>query len=91
MKKLIKVTQEDINNGIPGNAWFCPVAHACARNNIIVGVVETTIRFKSNGKRIPAPESVKKFVKKFDKRKSVEPFNFLLDCSDYYLDFAQTV
>ena len=83
MKKLIKVTQEDINNGVRGSAYSCPIANACARESIFVGVGDVIIRFKPNGAIIHTPESVKKFVKKFDKGKSVEPFNFLLDCSDY--------
>lgn len=81
MKKLIKVTQEDIENGLQNMTLYCPVAVALKRHNPkfnyyvsnkSVKIENSYIRFK------PLPRSAQRFISNFDKNKKVKPFNFFI-------------
>ncbi len=84
MKYIVKVTQECINNGTPGNPQSCPIAWAL--RDLIVedyGVTNDYIRISDNnyfGSKYCAilPE-VKDFINDFDDGKQVQPFEFVLD------------
>jgi hypothetical protein len=93
MRKLIRVTQEDINNGRPDDSFNCPVALAIQRelrtNSIDVvchfGYTKIPLVFKplntyyviQTGSLLP--RSANRFIKKFDAHKEVKPFNFYIE------------
>ena len=90
MKKLIKVTQRDIN-GTKKNydSDSCPVARAIERelgDRVCVehSYYRDAITIESSGFEVTAPRSVSRFVKKFDNKgkKAVKPFNFILNIEE---------
>lgn len=77
MIMVINVTAEDISNGIPGSACYCPIALAIKRikpsyYNATVG--EMTILAGSNFFFMPS--DAMNFIKRFDSALKVEPFSF---------------
>lgn len=80
----IEVTQQDIDNGVPGDAESCPVALACQRtipgcHDLTVG--DDTIEFDIDGDAMAfdLPAEVATFVHRFDCKDAVAPFAFDLD------------
>ena len=85
MKKLIKVTQENINAGVRGASYSCPVALALKTLNSDVGLGKLgpgkycfNHLLPSVGVS-PAPDSVSRFAQDFDNGFPVKPFNFYFD------------
>lgn len=82
MKKLIRVTQADINRGVKKLCHYCPVAIALNRAfNIVANKIDYTNGFhvraiaidppdgliqSLNGRVLYCPKSVIKFIKTFD-------------------------
>lgn len=79
---LIKVTQEDIDNGSV-SAGFCPIALALDRTlgdpAPVIAVYENMLEIDGEFYAIPAAAS--EFVRRFDAGESVDPFEFDLDLS----------
>lgn len=79
----IYVTQEDINNGTPVSAYSCPIALAIkkALPNYTPCVMSDSIKLVSmdDFSSIANPESVRRFISRFDNSKPVKPFNFILN------------
>lgn len=89
----IRVTQEHIDNGIQGSCWNCPIALAFDEVTKRLGIftpfrvtvdaidVLVWLPFDDYGHWISVPLSrrARKFVKKFDDNKPVEPITFLFD------------
>ncbi|HVT61862.1 MAG TPA: hypothetical protein VHD33_00030 [Legionellaceae bacterium] len=83
MKKYyIKVTQEDINNGVAGSAMSCPIARAITRRfglkeNPKVGSLVATYWTKDNELRqFQLPYQAKEFIYNFDNQLGVKPISF---------------
>jgi hypothetical protein len=76
----VDVTQDDINNGVAGDPWGCPVAMAVRRlvGESQVEVVEDEISI--GGSIYSNPPEVKDFVFSFDTlgASSVDPMSFEL-------------
>lgn len=94
MRKLIKVTQECIDNGIFCSMGSCPVAIALHKEfdmeiDVRANINNCTLKYedvyfyymKDDGLvyKQNAPRSVKRFITKFDNEKTVKPFNFYFD------------
>jgi hypothetical protein len=76
---LIKITQNDIDLGIPGNSCKCPIALSMRR--IFPGEdIEVSRSFIYLGKSTAyyIPEAARNFIKAFDKRLPVAPCEFEL-------------
>lgn len=91
MRTKITVTQDDIQLGKPGHADCCPVALAVQRSvkqDTIVHARCTWVTLRASlygGSKVPdLPRSAVRFIKNFDKRNTVKPFNFFLNISDEY-------
>ena len=90
-KKLVRVTAEDIANGVAGNPYRCPIALAIKRtfpSENYVGVSRESVTFGIrwlNSQGVDLPISARKFIQRFDSTQyggpalSVKPFNFYLD------------
>lgn len=89
MKKLISVTQKDIDTGIRISCINCPVATALTRDT---GSLCEVFQTHPNQdcelwchrpgipiKAISAPRSVNRFVKRFDRGLPVKPFRFYFE------------
>lgn len=80
----VSVTEEDINNGVPGDPNYCPIALAIQRIfpnfGVMVGKDRINLEFEMNNSPgfycIGTTYSQYRFVRRFDKGKSVQPFNF---------------
>lgn len=79
---IIKVTQEHIDEGFPGEADSCPVALAIQQKT---GDLHATVnakciffRYRSKDKTRKTPKKVVNFIKKFDSGDKVKPFSFEL-------------
>lgn len=77
MKKLIKVTQDNINNA-KVNLTDCPVALALKDAGFNNPIVDCT-GFRAKGFRGDFPDKANDFTRLFDARKPVEPFWFELE------------
>jgi len=85
-RTLIKVTQEHIDSGITNSCYKCPIALAVNElvkpSGILVGASVNTlsIRYFKNDKlnTFLTPRSAQRFIKRFDRKLSVKPFNFYL-------------
>jgi len=97
MKHLLKVTQEDIDNGIRQDPTSCPIARSLARDfGIHVGVeVEEEIILYIGGRmytykfRYDQDSIIERFIRVFDNEYPVEPFEKEInleefDNSDYF-------
>lgn len=79
----IKVTAEDISNGVPGNPYTCPIALAAKRAGFI-GVAVGSCSLDGGGDIIPLPIRARDFISAFDSyagsdrsdRYPLEPFEF---------------
>jgi hypothetical protein len=82
----ITVTQEDIDNGTPGNSCACPVALAVLRafnvseGYVDVGQLYITFRpvYLSHHEYYATSSAVANFITMFDTGAPVEPFEFEL-------------
>lgn len=78
MRKLIKVTEDDIRYGIRSNCDACPIARAASREIdrfVAVGGSSAEI-----GRLFCAlPRSAMRFIRRFDNGAPVKPFNFYLE------------
>jgi hypothetical protein len=75
----IVITQKDIDTGIKGNIWHCPIAKALTRafkKLYVVGGV--TYREYLTEERLPLPLKACNFIGDFDNGKSVKPFHFTI-------------
>jgi hypothetical protein len=72
----MKITQEDIDNGIRGSIYFCPVANAFVRETgKAVEVTESGI-WDENKMIVRNPIELQKFIEDFDSAKVVKPQEF---------------
>lgn len=74
----IYVTKDDIRNGRCCNAGKCPVARSLKRRfkKVFVSVGPWGIMLGDNILEIPA--SARRFIRRFDRRETVNPFSFKL-------------
>lgn len=84
MRTLIKVEQKHIDNGVLGDGKLCPVALAVAETfpGYSAQVHSFSIDIQQGGELLAWVVSAKRcyqFVRRFDDRKQVQPFNFFLD------------
>jgi hypothetical protein len=85
-KILIKVTQNDIDNGTRNSARTCPVSLALGRRikgQSLVGVSGLYLPGSNGG--ISIPFKVADFVDRFDNKELVKPFNFYLDVPEHLI------
>jgi len=74
----IQVIKDDIKNGKRLNECHCPIALAFKRKGF--KSVKVTRHFvEIEGFDFELPNDVKNFVKDFDNKKNVEPFEFKLE------------
>lgn len=83
MKKLIKVTEENIDNGCPRVPSRCPVALAFKENGFLYAHVgnpscKLTTPDQKEFDRI-LPRSASRFIRRFDQVKPVKAFNFYIN------------
>lgn len=75
----IQVTQQHIEDGVPGDPHVCPVALAIRetihKSHIKVVAYQFTIGYKPYF----MPFSVRNFIDAYDSAKPVQPFSFVLD------------
>ena len=80
MRVIISVTQEDINKGVAGACFECPIALAIQRelndSDIEVGPFSW---FRNNKWAGKLPWEAQKFIAKFDTRHTTSPFSFELE------------
>ena len=81
LKKLIKVTQTDIENGIQNDPRYCPIAKAIQRTwsrDWTVSVWDTTVCIKRRRRRISRvaklSPAARRFMMRFDDGEEVKPF-----------------
>lgn len=84
MRKLIKVTDDDIRFGRRASASFCPVARAVNRiikPPVTVTPDHITVYLDDEQKylTIPNNERVSDFIRDFDAGKKVKPLNFYIN------------
>lgn len=80
----VKVTQEDIEKGIPEHCGKCPIARAIRRampDAISVGVGSIGVEwFDKSGFRVAElPQQAQQFIYYFDFGEPVQPFEFDLE------------
>lgn len=101
MKVNIHVTAKDIDSGIPFRVQHCPVARAIGRRlnggRFAAYVwaagawlyrrtnIKGTVVLHGLSEILPLSASAVEFMHKFDKGKSVKPFNFDIDIPMKYL------
>lgn len=76
--KKIQVKQEDIDKGRRNVCFDCPIALALRREgyrDVVVG--SAAVRISTTV--IELPRSARRFINRFDNRKKVQPFNFILE------------
>jgi hypothetical protein len=85
----IRVTQRDIDEGVQGNSFHCPVARAIKRafNAAEVWVRDIVIVTKAGVKETyVTPSAVQDFIERYDgavlEFESPKPFSFTLDPPD---------
>ena len=75
-RKLVRVTQEHIERGVKKSCTYCPIGLAMHE----AGIEESLFQYLWRMEPPMPPDSVRRFIMRFDQGKPVEPFNF------YYLD-----
>lgn len=76
-KKIIRVTAQDITDGLRGSVGGCPIALAARRQGMERFVISKdifgweTMRFIGK-----TPPAARRFIAAFDDRKPVRPFRF---------------
>lgn len=75
---LIKVTQEDIDSGLPCVGSLCPIANAIEREvNLFTSVGDDRIYIGDDS--VETPVVCRDFIWRFDNWENVEPFEFEID------------
>ena len=72
----IKVTQEHINMGRHGSFHSCPIALALEQTGVHCAVMPSTVW--AGGTRYNLPSEATTFIRRFDNRLHVEPFEFTI-------------
>lgn len=72
----IKVTQDHIDRGKAFNCGYCPVALAIREQAETVAVSRREVRITAW--HYDLPRSAQRFIDRFDLRKPVKPFTFIL-------------
>ena len=76
----IDVTQEDINCGLRGGSYSCPIAlavkRATKRDKVAVGLRDICVSY---GIYTPLPLEAQRFVRDFDRHAIVKPFTFVIN------------
>ena len=73
----VRVTQDDINKGKPGNEYFCPIALALRKQgHERVSVVDGYATLGRNKDMYILPHKAREFVNDFDDCFIVKPFSF---------------
>jgi len=76
----VKVTTEDIENGMKESCFHCPVARACGRAGIVKPAVRKyAVWHGSDRTRTELPASAQQFIEDFDNGEPVVPFSFDLE------------
>lgn len=75
--KIIKVSELNILEG-ECCTTDCPVALALKERLLTSDVSVSSRKIKIKGETFSTPEIVKSFIFKFDNRRKVKPFNFVL-------------
>jgi hypothetical protein len=74
---LIKITQDNIDKGVRTSPCRCPMAlgikESIGAYKVCVGAEEADINGKFD---IPLPQIARDFIRKYDCREQVEPFEF---------------
>lgn len=85
IKRIVKVTQEDINEGTAGSSCECPVALALdlvfndMGCDIYVEQNSCELQFLDGSVAEYSNEQIREFIKKFDNGEPVEPFEFTFE------------
>jgi len=83
---ILEITQEDIDSGVGGSAWRCPVANALWRSGVTilaVGISEFLIRKDPFVLRCKITHRLSEFILRFDSGKKVLPGRFLVRLPKY--------
>jgi hypothetical protein len=76
---IIHVTKRDISHGVAGSCHECPVALAVTRTLGVHGGVNVTPKaIKAGGRVYRTPQSVVRFIRRFDSGDPVAGFGFRL-------------
>ena len=78
----INVTPEDIDNGIPFEAEYCPVALAAARAGYIIAIGPITVVMNYGKRYRYSNEEVRNFVLDFDAGRGVHPFETVVEVTE---------
>lgn len=79
MSIRIHVTQRDIDEGVPGDINFCPVARAIKRKLKKDNVIVSTYGIRIDGLLKATPLDARTLIQAFDFGKPVQPLVFVLD------------
>ena len=74
----VSVTAADIVTGVAKHRCECPVARALKRAFKAERVDASFCRLTVDGRRYATPDAVETFMRRFDERSAVEPFEFEL-------------
>ena len=90
MKYTIKVTADDIMQGLPDHDTKCPVALACAR--VLKKTYEVDARTLCIGGEVVAwlPEAASEWIEEFDEHQGGQPFDFDVEITREHLTKAFT-
>lgn len=87
-KVKIYLNEKDIEYGMPWSGGACPVARAIVRHFEEIGhqipiqisvTNDVFINYGFSRSLINLPRSARRFISRFDQRKPVKPFNFLME------------
>lgn len=91
MKVNIRVTKNDISNGRPRSAAYCPVALAFRRRLAGMGVSPNVGRYtvvlynSTQFESVFLPRAATVKIANFDGGKSIKPFSFSIDIPAWWL------
>lgn len=88
MKVRIRVTYNDIKNGIRCDTKNCPIARAISRRVKTKVEVYESILLSNHGIKkwaIQTPDAGYKFIENFDSRRFVRPISFTINIPKKYL------
>jgi len=87
IKRKIEVTTGNIRKGVASEVYHCPVALAIKRtlkiDNVYVAQDMTSFRFNDTEFDLSLPVRVINWIDRFDDRKEVKPFSFMLRGDSY--------
>lgn len=88
MKTLIKVTNEDIENGVPFDGLRCPIALAFRRKfskvinqfeDVVIGRCTSTVSINGSLVFFRLPKHAISFINRFDKTQTGIQFRFMAE------------